>query len=79
MEIDVLTPMHGPGDPGDQMRAMFSPQAVDQQIRQAISMCWMLLPPDARNIERVSSEIRRIVDRALTNLKEDAKSFGLDE
>jgi hypothetical protein len=59
------------------MRAFFSPQQVDQQIRQAIQFCWMALPPEQQNVEEVEKQIRRIVDRALRDLREDADSFGL--
>jgi len=59
------------------MRSFFSPQLVDQGIRQAILMCWMALPPDQQNVDEVEKEIRRIVDRALRDLREDADSFGL--
>jgi hypothetical protein len=68
----------GEGDPKNAMRHMFGPAVVDQQIRQAISTCWMMLPEDKRTIDNVSKEIRRIVERALTNLKDDAKSFAFD-
>ena len=37
----------------EHMRSMFGPQGVDQQIRQAISMCWMMLPDDKKNVETV--------------------------
>ena len=53
------------------------PQAVDQAVRQAISCCWMMLPEGKKTIEAVESEIRRLVDRALNNLKEDAQAFGI--
>jgi hypothetical protein len=69
-------------DPNDaesaqRMRAFLSPQQVDHQIRQAIQFCWMTLPPDKQNVEEVEKQIRRIVDRALRDLREDADSFGL--
>ena len=60
------------------MRAMFNPQQVDQFIRQAIQVCWMALPPEQQNIEEVEKQIRRIVDRALRDLRDDAASFGLN-
>jgi hypothetical protein len=63
-------------DPGKAMRAMFGPQQVDQAIRRAISMCWRMLPKEKRNPSVVAGEIRRIVERALANLKEDAQAFG---
>jgi hypothetical protein len=68
-----------PRDPDEmkRMRAIFSPQQVDQQIRQAIQLCWMALPPEKQNVEEIERQIRRIVERALRDLKEDADSFGL--
>jgi hypothetical protein len=60
------------------MRDMFGPQSVDQAIRQAISTCWMVLPDDKKNVACVEAEIRRIVDRALENLREDSKAFGIE-
>jgi hypothetical protein len=59
------------------MRAFFSPQQVDQQIRQAIQFCWMALSPEQQTVDEVEKQIRRIVDRALRDLREDADSFGL--
>src|SRR5882757_8457733 len=38
--------------------------------------CWMALPKERRNVEEVAKEIRRIVERALANFREDAASFG---
>ncbi|MCI0335368.1 MAG: hypothetical protein L0228_19340 [Planctomycetes bacterium] len=61
------------------MSAFFGPQQVDSQIRQAIQFCWMALPPDRQNVEGVEQEIRRIVDRALRDLREDYQSFGLSD
>ena len=66
----------GEGDPKKAMRDMFGPAGVDQLIRAAISTCWKMLPPEKKNHETVAAEIRRIMERALSNLKEDAKAFG---
>lgn len=60
----------------DAMQKMLGPQAVDQMIRQAISMCWVLIPEENRSVARVEQEIRRVVDRAIANLKEDNQAFG---
>ena len=67
-----------PNDPEGMkaMRGMFGPQQVDQQIRQAIQFCWMALPPDKQNVDEAEKQIRRIVDRALRDLREDSESFG---
>ena len=59
------------------VHAFFGPQQIDNQIRQAISTCWMILPPDRKNVDGVEKEIRRIVDRALRDLRDDYQSFGL--
>jgi hypothetical protein len=58
---------------------MFGPQVVDQQVRQAISMCWMMLPDDKKSVDVVESEIQRIVARALKNLREDCQAFGIPQ
>jgi hypothetical protein len=59
------------------MREMMVPQAVDQLIRQAISTCWMMLPDERKTAAAVEQEIRRLVDRAFRDLKEDMAAFGL--
>jgi len=59
------------------MRDLLGPQAVDQAIRQAISTCWMMLSEKKKNVATVEAELRRVVDRALANLKEDASAFGI--
>ena len=64
-------------DAGEKMRAIFSPGQVDQSVRQAIQMCWMMLPADRKTVDELEKEIRRIVDRAISNLREDSASFGL--
>ena len=68
-----------PQDPDakKRMRSFFSPQQIDQQIRQAIQFCWMALPPDKQNVDEVEAQIRRLVDRALKDLRDDSESFGL--
>ena len=66
-------------DPGaaKRMRAMIGPQAVDREIRQAIQFCWMALPDKKKTADNVEREIRRVVERALRNFREDSKSFGI--
>ncbi|MBL7139606.1 MAG: hypothetical protein ISS74_01720 [Planctomycetes bacterium] len=61
----------------DKLRHLFSPEHADQQIRQAIQFCWMALPEDRRSVDEVEKQIRRLVDRALRDLREDADAFGL--
>ncbi len=63
----------------DKFRKLFGPKQIDQQIRQAIQFCWMMLPEDRKSVDEVEQQIRRIVDRALRDLREDFDSFGLGE
>lgn len=60
---------------GDDLRQMFGPHQIDEMIRQAISTCWILLPDDKRTIDELEKQIRRIVDRSLKSMRDDAASF----
>lgn len=55
---------------------MCGPMQVDQQLRQAIQMCWLSLPPERRSAVEVEAQIRRLMDRALASMREDASAFG---
>jgi hypothetical protein len=59
------------------MRAMFSPSQIDQSVRQAMQFCWMMLPDNAKTVDELEKQFRRIVDRAIKDLREDADAFGL--
>ncbi len=67
------------GDAGDadQQRMWMAPH-VDQSLRQAVQFCWMALPKEKRNLEEVERQLRRLLDRALRDLREDAAEFGID-
>lgn len=66
-------------DAFDRMRDMFSPAHVDQQVRQALQMCWMMLPKGKKNVDELEQQFRRIVDRAIRDLREDNEAFGKSE
>ena len=77
VEVNSFDTSNGGEDCGDdKMHKLFGPGQVDQMIRQAIQFCWMALPNDRRNLDEVASQIRRIVDRALRDLKEDGEAFA---
>ena len=59
------------------MRDMFGPGHVDQSVRQAIQMCWMMLPDSRKTVDELEKQFRRIVDRAIKDLREDSDAFGL--
>ncbi len=63
-------------DKRDAMRSFMGPGHVDQQIRQAIQLTWMMLPDDRKNVAEVERVIREMVDRALKDYQEDAEAFG---
>lgn len=63
----------------DKMREMFGPTQIDQQIRQAIHFCWMSLAKDKRNVDELERQIRRLVDRALRDVREDFDEFFSDK
>jgi len=62
-------------NPMEKMSEMFGTGHVDQSVRQAIQACWMAMPAQRRNVAEVEKEIRRLVERALANLREDAEIF----
>jgi uncharacterized protein with von Willebrand factor type A (vWA) domain len=63
----------------DKMRDMCGPALIDKQIRQAIQFCWMGLPKDKRNVDELERQIRRLVDRALRDVREDFDEFFSDK
>jgi len=67
-----------PGDEEqfDRMREFFSPAQVDQMVRHALQICWMMLPRDKRSVDEVERQFRRIADRAIEDLREDGEAFG---
>jgi len=52
------------------------PSAVDRSVRMALQMCWMMLPQERKNVDELEKEFRRIVDRAVNDLREDDQAFG---
>ena len=66
-------------DTGDSegMANPFGPGATDAMVRQAIQTCWMSMSEEKRTVEHVEAEIRRLVERALKDLREDADAFGV--
>lgn len=64
------------GNAMERFRDLFGPGQVDRMVRSAIQTCWMALPAERRTPAEVEREIRRVVDRALGNLREDFEAFG---
>jgi len=55
----------------DKMAELMGPGAVDLHIRQAIHLCWTIMPAERKSIDEVEKEFRRLVDRALRDVRED--------
>jgi hypothetical protein len=66
------------GNGAESLRHLFGPQQIDQSIRNAILMCWMGLPQERRTADELEKQIRRMVDRALKDFREDRQAFGVD-
>jgi len=63
-------------DEDGRMAEMFGPAQIDQQIRHAIQFCWMGLPKERRSVDEVETQIRRMVERALKDFREDRQAFA---
>jgi hypothetical protein len=65
------------GDPmAARMREHLGPFAVDTSARNLITTCWRNLPEDGRNVDEVERQVRKLVDRALAEFREDSAAFG---
>lgn len=69
----------GDSEGAGKMRDMFGPGQVDQQFRQVIHMCWLMLPDDRKTVDEVEKQVRRIMERAFKDMREDADQFGLSK
>ena len=74
--MSTFTSNEGGDDAAEKMAEVFGPGQIDQMIRHGIHFCWMALPKDRRNAEELEKQIRRIVDRALNDFREDQEQFS---
>ena len=70
------TPGEGP-DFQAMTEVLGGPAQVDQFIRLAIRTCFMVLPAGKRTTDEVETQIRRMTDLVLADLREDREAFGL--
>ena len=66
----------GQGAAAEQMAELCTPGYANQMLRQAVQFCWMALPKDRRNADELERQVRRFVDRALKDFREDWEAFG---
>lgn len=69
--------IEGEGENTQSMSDVFGPGHVDASLRQTLQILWAILPADKKNIHGVEAELRRLVDRALRDFREDAEHFGI--
>jgi hypothetical protein len=74
MALEQINP-----DDMEKFRDMFGPGQVDQMIRQPIQTCWMMLPKNKKNANELERQIRRLMERAIKDLRKDISAFGLGE
>jgi len=60
-------------------RPLVSPSDPDQQVRHAIKSIWAVLPEEIQNVSEVERQLRRIVDRALRDFRDDFEEFSRTE
>jgi Asp-tRNA(Asn)/Glu-tRNA(Gln) amidotransferase A subunit family amidase len=65
-------------DPDDEepLSTFLTPIQADQMIRHSIHVCWMALPKERRTVDELDKQVRRFVDRALRDFREDNEAFG---
>jgi hypothetical protein len=59
----------------EKMHKFFGPTQIDHQIRQAIQFCWMAPPKEKRKVDELERQVRRLVDRALRDVREVFNEF----
>jgi hypothetical protein len=60
----------------DKIVELLGPGALDNQLRHAIQLCWLLLPKDRRTLDEVETEVRRVLDRAFQQMRDDEAARG---
>lgn len=78
----AMVSIHGGQDEekiAQNMADMLGPTQIDHMIRQAIQFCWMALPKERKNADELEKQIRRIMDRALKDFRDDRQEFGADK
>ena len=60
------------------MREHMGPFGADQAARSLVTTFWRMLPEGERTPERVEAEVRRLLERTLTEYQEDSCAFGFE-
>jgi hypothetical protein len=65
-----------PAGTGGFIEMFQNPAHLDQTVRQAIQLCWSVIPKNRRTTEELEKQFRRVVERALKDFAEDKAEFG---
>ena len=57
---------------------LVSPHHVENIIRNAMRLAWVMTPSDRRNIDILESDIKSMVQRCVDDLRSDSKRFWED-
>jgi hypothetical protein len=66
----------GDAEGDERVRSFMGPGQVDLLVRQAIQCAWMMLPEQESTAAEAGRLAREIVDRALSNLREEQPRSG---
>lgn len=58
-------------------REELGPKAVDEWLKQAVRVTWLLLPKDKRNVDELKSLMQGILDRIIRDMEKDRRKFDL--
>jgi len=58
--------------------AVFDAKACRSFLRESLKTCWLTLPNDQRDPEKVVAVFERLVERAIRDMKEDARLFSFE-
>lgn len=62
-----------------EMSPKVSERHVVQSIREAITLCWEMLPSDKKNLDQLASEMGRIVEQGIVEFKERNPSIDTND
>jgi hypothetical protein len=65
-----------PAGAGGFLQMFQNPAHLDQSVRQAVQLCWTIIPKERRDADELGKQFRRVVERALKDFAEDKAEFG---
>jgi len=66
------------GRPTELVGTVFDAKACRSFLRESLKTCWLMLPHEQRQSEKVVAVFERLVERVIRDIKEDAGLFGFE-